>query len=221
MNLILFGPPGAGKGTQAKRLEEEKGLIQISTGEMFRKAISSGSALGVKAKGYMDAGGLVPDEVTIAMLADRIKQPDCANGFILDGFPRTVPQAEALDSMLAGLNLKLDVVIELKVDEAALTERLTGRYTCAKCGASYHDTLCPTAADGVCDSCGNTSFTRRPDDKPEVFGQRFKAYRDQTAPLLPYYSAKDILKTIDGMGEVEQVASAIETIFSELQGSSR
>jgi adenylate kinase len=216
MNLILFGPPGAGKGTQAKRLEEERGLTQISTGDMFRKAIASGSALGLKAKSYMDAGGLVPDQVTIDMLADRIKQPDCKNGFILDGFPRTVPQAEALDAMLTRLGLKLDAVIELKVDEAALTERLTGRYTCAKCGASYHDTLRPTAAKDVCDSCGATSFTRRPDDKPEVVGQRFKAYRDQTAPLLPYYAAKAILHTLDGMGEVEDVATSIDAIIKSI-----
>jgi len=216
MNLILFGPPGAGKGTQAKRLEEARGLIQISTGDMFRKAISSGSALGQKVKSIMDSGQLVPDDLTVTMLADRISQPDCQNGFILDGFPRTLPQAEALDKMLAEKGLPLSGVIELKVDEIALTERLVGRFSCAKCGAGYHDKFKKTLVAGVCDVCGNESFSRRPDDKADVVGQRFAAYNAQTAPLLPYYKGKGLLHTVDGMADMNDVSKQIDTVLTKL-----
>ena len=216
MILILFGPPGAGKGTQAQRLEHDRGMIQISTGMMFRSAIAAGSTLGQKVKAILDSGGLVPDDLTVAMLADRIKQPDCQKGFILDGFPRTLPQAEALDKMLADNGLSLTAAIQLKVDESALTERIVGRYTCAKCGAGYHDKFKPTQVADVCDECGNDSFSRRPDDKAEVVGQRFAAYHAQTEPLLPYYKAKDQLYVVDGMADMAEVARQIDTVLAKL-----
>jgi adenylate kinase len=209
MNVILLGPPGAGKGTQAKRLENKHNLIQLSTGDMLRAAVASGSELGRKAKSIMDAGHLVPDDLMIAMIADRIEQEDCANGFILDGFPRTIAQAEALDELLAERGLKLDAVIEFAVDEEALVDRIAGRYACAKCGALYHDNANPTTVPGRCDVCGSTEFVRRADDKPETVRARLRAYHDQTAPLLPYYRDKGLLLTVDGMADIEDVSKDI------------
>ena len=213
MNIILLGPPGAGKGTQAQRLEQAYGIVQISTGDMLRARKKDNDALGQELSAIMAAGNLVPESLIIQMLAERIAQPDAAKGFILDGFPRTVPQAEALASMLAGKKLKLAAVIELKVDEEALVQRIAGRYSCAKCAAGYHDLYQTPATAGVCDKCGSTEFVRREDDKPEAVRNRLKVYRDQTAPILPYYQAKGLLQTIDGMAPIDEVTQKIEVLL--------
>jgi adenylate kinase len=213
MNLILLGPPGAGKGTQAKRLEDRHSLVQLSTGDMLRAVVASGAPLGQQAKEIMAAGKLMPDELMIEMIADRITKPDCSTGFILDGFPRTVPQAEALDRMLEKKGLKLDHVIEMKVDDAALVERITGRYTCAKCGQGYHDKFQTPKVDGVCDVCGSTEFTRRADDNAETVSTRLAAYHKQTAPILPYYRERGVLETVDGMADIDVVTDQIEALL--------
>jgi len=214
MNLILLGPPGAGKGTQARRLEDTRGLVQLSTGDMLRALVASGSPLGQQAKEIMAAGKLVPDELVIQMISDRIDQPDVKNGFILDGFPRTVAQADALDRMLADKGLKLDHVIEMKVDDAALVERITGRYTCAKCGKGYHETFEKPKVDGVCDSCGGTEFKRRADDNAETVKTRLDQYHAQTAPILPYYRERGVLKSVDGMADIDVVTEQIGAILA-------
>jgi adenylate kinase len=213
MNIVLLGPPGAGKGTQAKRLEERYGLVQLSTGDMLRAAVASGSEIGQRAKAIMEAGQLVPDEVVIALIADRIDRPDAKKGFILDGFPRTTKQAEALDRMLAEKGIRLDHVIEMKVDDALLVDRISGRYTCARCGAGYHDRNQRPKVDGVCDACGSTEFRRRADDNAETVTKRLDAYHAQTAPILPYYRAQGALTSIDGMAPIDDVTVALARIL--------
>ena len=210
MILILLGPPGCGKGTQAKQLEDPGEIVQLSTGDMLRVAVASGSKMGQHAAKVMEAGNLMPDEIMIEIISERIDQPDCKNGFILDGFPRTAPQAEALDKLLTDKSLSLDKVIELKVDDDAMVERIIGRYSCANCGAGYHDKFNKPKRDGVCDSCGGTEFNRRSDDNEETVRSRLVAYHAQTAEVVPYYKEQGILAEIDGMQAIEDVTVAIQ-----------
>jgi adenylate kinase len=212
LNIILLGPPGAGKGTQAARLQATRGMIQLSTGDMLREARASGSPIGEKVKAIMDAGELVSDEIVTALIGERL---DAAGntGAIFDGFPRTQAQAEALDLLLADRGQCLDHVIELVVDEDELVRRIVGRFTCANCGAPYHDVLKRPAADGVCDVCGSTEFKRRPDDNEQTVRTRMAEYRAKTAPILPYYAARGLVRRVDGMASVDKVAAQIDAIL--------
>ena len=214
MNIILLGAPGAGKGTQAQRLQSDLGMIQLSTGDMLRAAVAAGSELGKQAKGLMEAGKLVPDDLMVGLIEDRISRPDCAKGFILDGFPRTEAQAEALDKMLAKSGHKLDQVIEMEVDEKALIERVVGRFICAKCGTGYHDRFKRPKVEGVCDVCGSKEFVRRKDDNAETMKTRMVAYRAQTEPLLPYYSGRGVLRKVDGMASMDEVHRQISGVLA-------
>ena len=214
MNLILLGPPGAGKGTQAERLSNTYGLVQLSTGDMLRAEVKCGSNLGEKAKNIMDAGELVPDDLIISMISMHIDRESNSEGIILDGFPRTTDQAKALDRMLEKKNLCINHVIQLEVNEEEVVERLSGRFSCADCGFGYHDNLAPPNNDGICDKCGSTNFLRRSDDNPQTVRTRLSAYREQTAPILPYYAEKGSLKIVNGMAEMDTVFDDIKEIIS-------
>lgn len=209
MNLILIGPPGAGKGTQAKEIEKRHGVVQLSTGDMLRAAVKSGSDIGRRAKAVMDKGQLVSDDIVTKIVAERIDEPDCKNGFILDGFPRTLPQAAALEAILEAKGRRIDAVIELKVDDQKLLERIVGRFTCAKCGTGYHEKFKRPRADGVCDVCGSKDFTRRADDNAETVRTRLMAYYRETAPIIGYYFTKELLKPIDAMAPIDDVTKKI------------
>lgn len=209
--LILLGPPGAGKGTQARMLEEDFGLIQLSTGDLLRAAVASGSDAGKKAKVVMEAGGLVSDDIVLAILKDRMAQPDVAKGIILDGFPRTEGQAAALDKLLNAAGKKITAAISLEVDDEAMVGRVSGRYTCA-CGEGYHDQFKKPGQAGVCDKCSGTTFKRRADDNATTVRERLKAYHAQTAPLIAYYDSKGVLQKIDAMGAIADIRSALGNI---------
>ncbi|PTX46979.1 adenylate kinase [Allosediminivita pacifica] len=216
--LILLGPPGAGKGTQARMLEERFGLVQLSTGDLLRAAVAEGTEAGKRAKAVMDAGELVSDEIVIAILRDRLDQPDCARGVILDGFPRTTVQAQALDALLDERGQRIDAAISLEVDDAAMVERISGRYTCAACGEGWHDSFKTPTEPGVCDKCGGTEFKRRADDKAETVAARLEAYNAQTAPLVAYYDKTGALSRIPAMGAIDEIAADLAARVRPLTG---
>ena len=214
MDIILLGPPGAGKGTQAQRLVEHHGMMQLSTGDMLRETRKADTELGRKVADIMDSGSLVSDDIVSAMIDAKLADMGPEIGAIFDGYPRTAAQADQLDEILARHGRSLDHVIELEVDEDALVERITGRYTCAKCGAGYHDTFKQPKVEGVCDQCGSTEFKRRPDDTEETVRHRMQVYRSETAPILPGYEARGIVSRVDGMGAIDDVTHAIDAILT-------
>jgi adenylate kinase len=216
-NLMLLGPPGAGKGTQAKEIATRHGLIQLSTGDMLRAAVSAGTAIGRHVKEIMAKGDLVPDAVVIEIISERMDEPDCKAGVILDGFPRNLAQAAALDKVLEEKKRKLDAVIELKVDDNQLIQRIVGRFTCAKCGEGYHDRFKRPKVRGVCDICQSTEFTRRPDDNSDTVTKRLMVYYRETAPLIGYYFCKGTLRSVDGMTPIAQVAQEIDKVLGEIK----
>lgn len=210
--LILLGPPGAGKGTQARMLQDQFGYVQLSTGDLLRAAVAEGTEAGKAADAVMQAGGLVSDQIVIDILRDRLAAPDCATGVILDGFPRTTVQAKALDALLGESGQRINAAVSLEVDDGAMVERIAGRYTCAGCGEGYHDSFKTPAKAGVCDNCGGTNMKRRADDNAKAVGERLKAYHAQTAPLIVYYDANDVLERVDAMGPIDEIATALGTV---------
>ena len=212
MKIIMLGAPGAGKGTQAKRIAEKWQIPHISTGDIFRMNIKNGTELGMEAKKYMDQGLLVPDELVVKILLDRVAQSDCKNGYVLDGFPRTIPQAEVLDAELEKLGEKIDYAIDVDVPDEKIINRMSGRRACVSCGATYHITYAPTQKEGVCDKCGS-ELILRDDDKPETVQKRLGVYHQQTQPLIEYYTAKNILKSVDGTKDMEDVFQSIVSIL--------
>ncbi|HEV2078761.1 MAG TPA: adenylate kinase [Allosphingosinicella sp.] len=213
MNIILLGPPGAGKGTQSSRLEQERGMVQLSTGDMLRAAVAAKSPVGLQAKAVMEAGDLVSDQIVTGILSERLDADDVKRGFILDGYPRTEAQARSLDVLLSEKGMKLDRVIELVVDEDALVDRITGRFTCASCGEGYHDRFKLPASPGTCDICGSGTFKRRPDDTEDTVRNRLSEYRTKTAPILPFYEARGLVSRVDGMAPIGEVNDSIEAIL--------
>jgi adenylate kinase len=213
INIILLGPPGAGKGTQASRLERDREMVQLSTGDMLRAAVAAKTPVGLEAKTVMDSGGLVSDEIVTGILSDRLDQDDVKRGFILDGYPRTEAQARSLEALLADKDMALHHVIELCVDEDALVDRITGRFSCASCGEGYHDRYKRPKAEGACDVCGSQNFKRRPDDNEETVRNRMGEYRAKTAPILPHYEAAGLVRRVDGMAPIAAVEEAIEAIL--------
>lgn len=209
MNIILLGPPGAGKGTQARIIMDREGLIQLSTGDMLRAAVAAGTEVGKQAKAVMEAGGLVSDQIVIGVISDRLDAPDVKVGVIFDGFPRTVAQAEALDELMPEKGIKLDSAIELRVDDDAMVARISGRYSCDGCGEGYHDQEKIPKVEGVCDKCGSTEFKRRADDNAETVRQRLVEYHAETAPLIAYYAKRGVLKSVDGMADIDDVTKQI------------
>jgi adenylate kinase len=217
MNIILLGPPGAGKGTQARRLTEERGMVQLSTGDMLREARLSGSEMGRKVAEVMDKGHLVTDEIVIGLIRETLLSGKGTAGYIFDGFPRTLKQADALGALMGELGQAIDHVVEMQVDDSILVDRITGRSTCASCGEVYHDTTRPVPSDGRCSNCGETTFTRRADDNAESFRTRLLAYYKQTSPLIGYFHAKGTLASVDGLGEISQVAEDIAAVLDGVQ----
>jgi len=213
---MLLGPPGAGKGTQAKILETDFGLVQLSTGDLLRAAVANGTDAGKAAKSVMASGGLVSDDIVIAILRDRLGDPDCAAGVILDGFPRTIAQAEALDSLLASQNARVHAAISLEVEDDAMVERVSGRYTCGDCGVGYHDSFKRPAVAGKCDKCGSDNFTRRADDNADTVRQRLVAYHNETAPLIAFYEKAGALQTLDAMGEIDAITKTLHTMVAPI-----
>lgn len=217
MIIVLVGPPGAGKGTQARRIADKYGIPQLSTGDMFREKIASGDELGKKIKDIVESGNLVPSEITIQMIVDRIKEPDCANGFLLDGFPRNVEQAEGLEKALAEAGKSLDAVVQLDVNDDELVERISGRFTCSCCDEGYHDKFKKPAVEDTCDACGaEGQFKRRADDTPEKVKVRLDVYHDQTAPILAYYQSRDLLDQVDGMQDMDKVSEDISAVLDAI-----
>lgn len=217
--LILLGPPGAGKGTQARKLEQQFGLVQLSTGDLLRAAVAAGTQAGKEADAVMKSGGLVSDDIVLAILKDRLAEADCASGVILDGFPRTTVQAEALDTLLADTGQCINAAISLEVDDAEMVTRVSGRFTCGGCGEGYHDTFKAPAQDGVCDNCGSTDMKRRADDNAETVTSRLEAYHAQTAPLIGYYDGKGALRKVDAMGDIDAISGALGRIVSQVSAS--
>ena len=216
MNIILLGPPGAGKGTQAKRLEQSHGLVQLATGDMLRAAVAQKTEHGRKAKAVMERGDLVSDDIVVAIIAERLDAPDVKQGFVLDGFPRNVAQAQALDRMLDFKSMKLDAAIEMKVDDEALVERISGRFACVNCGKIYHDRFEPPRTPGMCDVCGGTEFVRRADDNEATVRSRLEVYNRQTAPLVEYYGSQGKLRTVDGMASMDEVTQELKEVLDRL-----
>lgn len=219
--LILLGPPGAGKGTQAKLLEDQFGLVQLSTGDLLRQAVAAGTDAGLAAKSVMEAGGLVSDEIVINILSDRLSDPDCAAGVILDGFPRTIPQAEALTELLSSKGAKVNAAISLEVEDEAMVTRISGRYTCDGCGEGYHETFKRPIAEGVCDKCGGEKFRRRADDNADTVRRRLVAYHAETAPLIAFYEAKGALQSLDAMGDIDAITQTLREMVHPIAASVR